>query len=154
VCLRTVRFPGGLLGDLAGALRADLGPHGIGSHSGHCVTRAPYLRLRKSALECRLDLVTEGEAKMRVFSIALIALISLAQAQAQEPTESKKPSYPCSYTIHGYSYEVPSGTNLCWRDPYPYTTEYALLRCDPPLQEITSVKRGDPRCGGHYEERQ
>ena len=118
------------------------------------MTRAPYLRLRKSALECRLDLVTEGEAKMRVFSIALIALISLAQAQAEEPTESKKLSNPCSYTIHGHSYEVPNGTNLCWRDPYPYTTEYALLRCDPPLQEITSVKRGDPRCGGHYEERQ
>ena len=34
-----------------------------GSHSGHCVTRAPYLRLRKSALECRLDLVTEGKPK-------------------------------------------------------------------------------------------
>jgi hypothetical protein len=91
---------------------------------------------------------------MRVFSIALIALISLAQAQAEEPTESKKPS-PCSYTIHGYSYEVPGGTSLCWRDPYPYTTEYALLRCDKQiLQEITSVKRSDPRCGGHYEERQ
>jgi hypothetical protein len=93
---------------------------------------------------------------MRVFSIALIALISLAQAQAQaeEPTGSKKLGNPCSYAIHGYWFEVPNGTNLCWRDPYPYTTEYALLRCDPPLQEITSVKRGDPRCGGHYEERQ
>jgi hypothetical protein len=91
---------------------------------------------------------------MRVFSIALIALISVTQAQAEEPNESKKFSDRCGYTIHGYLYEVPNGASLCWRSPFPYTTEYALLRCYPPLQEITLVKRGDPRCGGHYEERQ
>ena len=46
---------------------------------------------------------------MRVFSIALIALVSLAQAQAEEPTDSKsKANNNCSYTVNGgQSYEVP-----------------------------------------------
>jgi hypothetical protein len=92
---------------------------------------------------------------MRVFSIALIALASLAQAQAEEPTESKKPvGIICGYSIKGYYYEVKPGESLCWRSPPPYGAEYALLHCDPPLQERTLVKRGDPRCGGRYEERQ
>ena len=92
---------------------------------------------------------------MRVFSIALVALASLAQAQAQEPTDSKKNAgIICGYSIKGYYYEVPTGESLCTRSPPPYGSEYALLHCYPPLQEGTLVKRGDPRCGGRYEERQ
>jgi hypothetical protein len=87
---------------------------------------------------------------MRVFSIALIALASQAQAQAQEPTDSKKPGIVCGYSIKGYYYEVPTGESLCWRSPPPYGAEYALLHCYPPLQESTLVKRGDSRCGGRY----
>ena len=87
---------------------------------------------------------------MRVFSIALIALASQAQAQAQEPTDSKKPGIVCGYSIKGYYYEVPTGESLCWRSPPPYGAEYALLPCSPPLQEGTLVKRGDSRCGGRY----
>jgi hypothetical protein len=123
--------------------------------------------LPKFPLECRLDLVT-GEAKMRVFSIALIAFAALTQAQAQGPSESKTPSTTpssagggipgastvCGYSINGYYHEVANGKSLCWRSPFPYGAEYALLRCYPPLQEITLVKRGDPRCGGQYEMRQ
>ena len=91
---------------------------------------------------------------MRVFSMALMALASLTQAHAQEPSEPKKPGILCGYTINGYYYEVPNGKSLCWRSPFPYTSEYALLRCFPPFQEITLVRRGDPRCGGRYETRQ
>ena len=94
---------------------------------------------------------------MRVFSIALIALASLtqAQAQAQEPTDSKKPAgIICGYSIRGNYYEVRAGESLCSRSPPPYGAEYALLHCYPPLLEGTLVKRGDPRCGGRYEERQ
>jgi hypothetical protein len=39
---------------------------------------------------------------MRVFSTALIAMVSLAQAQAEEPTESKKPGIICGYSIKGH----------------------------------------------------
>jgi hypothetical protein len=93
---------------------------------------------------------------MRVFSIALIALVSLAQAhaQAEETTESKKPGIICGYTIKGHYYEVPPGESLCWRSLPPYGAEYALLHCYPPFQEGTLVKRGDPRCGGRYEDRE
>jgi hypothetical protein len=102
---------------------------------------------------------------MRVFSMALIAFAALTQAHAQEPSGFKTPSISggggipgasilCGYSINGYYHEVPNGTNLCWRSPLPYGAEYALLKCYPPLQEITLVKRGDPRCGGRYEMRQ
>ena len=91
---------------------------------------------------------------MRVFSIALIALVSLARAQAEEPTDSKSKT-SCSYTIgSGQSYEVPRDASICFRSPPPYTEEYALLRCYPPLQEVDLVKRGDPRCGDRYEDRE
>ena len=90
---------------------------------------------------------------MRVFS-ALIAFAALTQAHAQGPSESKTPSTVCGYSINGYYFEVPNGRSLCWRSPFPYGAEYALLTCYPPLQEITLVKRGDPRCGGQYEMRQ
>jgi hypothetical protein len=104
-------------------------------------------------LQCWLDL-TKGEANMRMFSIALITLASLAQAQAEESIESRKNNYNCGYTINGYFHEVRNGESLCWRYPAPYYADYALLHCAPPLQEITPVKRGDPRCGGRYELRQ
>ena len=110
--------------------------------------------LPKFAMECRLDLLT-GEAKMRVISMALIAFAALTQAHAQEPNGSKKPAgIVCGYSINGYYFEVPNGTSLCTRSPSPYGAEYALLQCYPPLTEVTLVKRGDPRCGGHYEMRQ
>ena len=105
-------------------------------------------------MQCWLDLATEGEANMRPFSLALITLASLAQAQAEESTESKKNNDKCGYTINGRLYEVPNGASLCWRSPSPYSAQYALLRCYPPLQEITQVKHGDPRCEGRYELRQ
>ena len=66
---------------------------------------------------------------MRVFSMALIAFAAPTQAQAQEPSESKKPGILCVYSINGYYYEVPNGKSLCWRSPFPYTSEYALLQC-------------------------
>ena len=91
---------------------------------------------------------------MRVFSMALIAFASLTQAHAQGPSEPKKNGIVCGYSINGYYYEVPNGKSLCWRAPPPYGAEYALLQCYPPLTEVTSVKRGDPRCGGQYETRQ
>ena len=91
---------------------------------------------------------------MRVFSMALIAFAALTQAHAQEPSMPKKNGIACGYSINGYDYEVANGKSLCWRAPPPYGAEYALLQCYPPLTEVTSVKRGDPRCGGHYETRQ
>ena len=91
---------------------------------------------------------------MRVFSMTLIAFAALTQAHAQGPSEPKTPSTVCGYSINGYHFEVPNGKSLCWRSPFPYGAEYALLTCYPPLQEITLVKRGDPRCGGRYEMRQ
>ena len=119
---------------------------------------------------------------MRVFSIALIAFAALTQAQAQAQAQenappaiaplnqppraiapplnqpalggpAKSPDAPCGYSINGYPFEVPNGKSLCWRSPFPYGAEYALLKCSPPLQEITLVRRGDPRCG-RYEMRQ
>jgi hypothetical protein len=146
--VRAISFAGGRLGDLAGALGPDSQP--IAALRVAC--SLPTSAEERLGVPARYP--NEGEAKMRVFSIALIALISLTQAQAEEPNQSKKSSNGCSYTIHGYLYGVPNGTSLCWRSPFPYTTVYGLLHCDPPLQEITLVKRSDPRCGGHYEERQ
>ena len=49
------------------------------------------------------------EANMRMFSIALITLASLAQAQAEESIESRKNNYNCGYTINGYFHEVRNG---------------------------------------------
>jgi hypothetical protein len=93
---------------------------------------------------------------MRVFSISLIVMISLAQAHAEEPTNAKpKTDNSCSYTVSdGHSVELPVGASACFRSPPPYTDEYALLHCYPPLQEIDLVKRGDPRCGDKYEDRE
>jgi|SRR6516162_11815602 hypothetical protein len=101
---------------------------------------------------------------MRVISVSFFALASLVQAHAQgaaqgrngtDRTSEPSLSNVCYYTIDGYSHEVPAGVNLCWRVAYPYRSEYGLLHCDPKnnFQEITLVKRGDPRCN-RYEIRQ
>ena len=95
----------------------------------------------------------QGEPKMRVFRISLIAIASLAQAHAEEPTNAKSSAdNNCHYTVSsGRSVEIRVGTNACFRAPPPYSDVYALLRCYPPLTEIDQVKRGDPRCGDRYE---
>ncbi len=92
---------------------------------------------------------------MRISSVSFFALASLAQAHAQGTAPPAEHRDVCSYTIRGYSHDVPAGVNLCWRVPYPYLSEYGLLRCDPKnnFQEIAIVKRGDPRCE-RYEIRQ
>jgi hypothetical protein len=101
---------------------------------------------------------------MRVPAIALLALISTAQAHAQVQSQSRdadrdqalirsKYGTVCHYTIKGYPFEVAAGIGLCWRSPWPYVSEYGLLYCDPPFREVTSVRRGDPRCD-QYEMRQ
>lgn len=96
---------------------------------------------------------------MRVFPIAFIALMSPVQAQLAAQDTFRRPesgvNSGCSYTIKGYLHEVPGGVNLCWRAPFPYSSTYGLLRCDPKFlfQEITLVTRGDPRCD-RYEYRQ
>ena len=91
---------------------------------------------------------------MRVFSTALIALVSLAQAQAEEPTNSEKTRYYLRLYHQGTLLEVPPSQTLCWRSPPPYGAEYALLHCYPPFQEGILVKRGNSRCGGRYEDRE
>jgi hypothetical protein len=85
-----------------------------------------------------------------------MAMASLAQAHAEEPTNAKSNTdASCSYTVsEGQSVELPVGASACFRSPPPYTDVYALLQCYPPLQEIELVKRSDPRCGDRYEERQ
>lgn len=101
---------------------------------------------------------------MRVLSVAFFAIALLVQAHAQEPAHGAAETYGrsesslrnvCTYTIDGYTQEVPAGLNLCWRLAYPYLSEYGLLHCDPKynLQSITLVKRGDLRCD-RYEIRQ
>lgn len=88
---------------------------------------------------------------MRVLPVAFFVMASLVQAHGQE--KIKKPE-SCSYAISsGDSYVVPAGEALCWRLPAPSYKEYTLLHCDPPFQELTRVRRGDPRCQ-RYEERQ
>lgn len=96
---------------------------------------------------------------MRTFPIVFLVLISPAQAQLAAQDAFRRPELGlntvCNYTIRGYPNEVPSGLNLCWRSPFPYSGEYGLLHCDPKFlfQEITLVRRGDPRCD-RYEYRQ
>ena len=93
---------------------------------------------------------------MRVFSISLIVMASLAQAHAEEPANAKsKTPDNCRYTVNeGESVEVPVGASACFRAPPPYTDFYSVLRCFPPLQEVDQVKRGDPVCAGKYEDRE
>jgi hypothetical protein len=95
---------------------------------------------------------------MRLFSIALLAGLWLGQVQAQDQPQvqdqvRQTKSESCSYTIDGRPYEVPAGVKLCWLSPRPYS-DYALLQCGPPFQEvIAGVRRGDPRCE-RYQNRQ
>ena len=91
---------------------------------------------------------------MRMLSIGLVAMLSVVQARAQDQKQAEQQGKPgnCSYTIGNQAYEVPVGKSLCWKSPPPYT-DYALLQCGPPLNEITEgLKRGDPRCDA-YEDR-
>jgi hypothetical protein len=96
---------------------------------------------------------------MRVFSIVSIVIFSLGQAVAQDlPKDDDADKAPpakataCYYSIAGRFYEVPVGVKLCWRSPPPYQELYSLQECGPPLNELTQVRRGDPRCD-RYEDR-
>jgi hypothetical protein len=91
---------------------------------------------------------------MRVFTISLIFMASLAAAHAEDPTNSKpKTDTSCFYTLtEKRTVEVPVGATACFRSPPPYTDVYSLMHCFPPLQEIDQVKRGDSRCGDKYYE--
>ena len=93
---------------------------------------------------------------MRTLIIAGVALASLGAAWADDSTADKaKKTDSCSYMLmDGQSVDLPVGANVCVRSPPPYTNEYALLRCYPPLQEIDLVKRGDSRCSEKYEDRE
>jgi hypothetical protein len=92
---------------------------------------------------------------MRMLLIGLMVTLSFSQARAEEQRQDNKAqntSRNCTYTIDNKVYEVPVGKSLCWKSPPPYS-DYGLLRCGPPLNEITEgLKRGDPRCDS-YEDR-
>lgn len=94
---------------------------------------------------------------MRTLIIAGVALASLVSAGAADdsPADKTKKVYSCSYMLmDGQLVDLPVGVNVCVRSPAPYTNEYALLHCYPPLQEIDLVTRGDSRCKENYEDRQ
>ena len=93
---------------------------------------------------------------MRMLSTVLIAVVSLAQAHAEEPAGSKsKAGGSCRYSVSGgETVELPVGASACFRKPPPYSDEYTLLQCEPPLTEVDDVKRGDPRCRDKYEDRE
>jgi hypothetical protein len=94
---------------------------------------------------------------MRTLILVGVALASLAAARAaDESTVAKtKKMDNCSYMLmDGQSVDLPVGANVCVRSPAPYTNEYALLHCYPPLQEVDLVKRGDSRCTEKYEDRE
>jgi hypothetical protein len=90
----------------------------------------------------------------------LLLTLSFAAVQAyaaelgqQKTGEQSEKSSNCSYTVAGQVNEIPVGTRLCWRSPAPFS-DYTLLQCGPPLNELTDgLKHGDPRCD-RYEERQ
>jgi hypothetical protein len=82
---------------------------------------------------------------MRAISIAAVTIVLQVPALAQEKEKPGTP--PCSYSLlTGQYVEVPIGSSVCRRAPPPYQDLYGLLRCNPPLDEIDQVKRGDPRC--------
>lgn len=93
---------------------------------------------------------------MRTLIIAGVALASLGAAWADDNTAEKaKKTDNCSYMLmDGQLVDLPVGANVCVRSPAPYTNEYALLHCYPPLQEIDLVTRGDSRCSEKYEHRE
>lgn len=90
---------------------------------------------------------------MRALMIALTTLTPLSAAVADDNKTRKIDN--CSYLLSGgQSIDLAVGANACVRSPPPYSDSYALLRCFPPIQEIELVKRGDPRCGEKYEDRE
>lgn len=94
---------------------------------------------------------------MRRLIIAGVALASLVSPGAADdsPADKTKKVDSCSYMLmDGQLVDLPVGANVCVRSPAPYTNEYALLHCYPPLQEIDLVTRGDSRCREKYEDRQ
>ncbi|MGY4345805.1 hypothetical protein ACVWXM_002272 [Bradyrhizobium sp. GM7.3] len=94
--------------------------------------------------------------EIRTLIIAGVALASLGAAWADDSTAEKaKKTDNCSYMLmDGQLVDLPVGANVCVRSPAPYTNEYALLHCYPPLQEIDLVTRGDSRCSEKYEHRE
>jgi hypothetical protein len=88
--------------------------------------------------------------------MAGVALSSLGAAAADDsPANKTKKNNNCSYMLmDGQSVDLSVGANVCVRSPAPYTNEYALLHCYPPLQEVDLVKRGDSRCSEKYEDRE
>lgn len=94
---------------------------------------------------------------MRTLIIAAVALASLVSAGAADDGSADKTKKidSCSYMLmDGQLVDLPVGANVCVRSPAPYTNEYALLHCYPPLQEVDVVTRGDSRCRERYEDRQ
>ena len=92
---------------------------------------------------------------MRAISIAAIAMCLSAPALAEDKDQKQPEAAACSYRLDstGQYIDVPVGASVCRRAPPPYTDQYGLLRCNPPLDEIDEVKRGDPRCD-KYDDRQ
>ena len=94
---------------------------------------------------------------MRILTaIGLLVLGVTNAAHSEEPRPqgpARDSSASCPYTVGGQSYDLPAGKRLCWLSPPPYS-DYALLQCGPPLNELANgVKRGDPRCA-LYEDRE
>jgi hypothetical protein len=91
---------------------------------------------------------------MRVLLMGLISIFLQTAAQAQDK-EAPAKSDTCFYSlVGGEIINVPVGANVCRRSPPPYSDEYSLLKCGPPLDEVVaSLKRGDARCD-RYEDRQ
>jgi hypothetical protein len=86
---------------------------------------------------------------MRILLMGLISVVlqTAAQAQDKPPAPDKQPD-ACFYTlVTGEVINVAVGKNVCRRSPAPYESEYSLLKCGPPLDEVVaSLHRGDPRC--------
>ncbi len=93
--------------------------------------------------------------KMHWLTIAVAALFITNAAIAQDNKTEVKKFDNCSYMLlDGQSVDLPIGANVCVRSPAPYTNEYALLHCYPPLQEIGVVRPGDSRCKENNKERE
>ena len=84
---------------------------------------------------------------MRTILITAIAMSLPNSVLAQDAVQKPPEPAPCAYSLATGQYvEVPIGSSVCRRVPPPYQDLYGLLRCNPPLNEIDQVKRGDPRC--------
>lgn len=92
---------------------------------------------------------------MRVLLMGLISVFLQTAVQAQDkPPAQDKQTDACFYTLaSGEVINVAVGKNVCRRSPPPYESEYSLLKCGPPLDEVVaSLHRGDSRCD-RYEDR-